>query len=387
MSRVDPTNGEIIETIEVGSPSQQDPTAYQDSILEVETAADTVSLVSRSADLSEEWSVVVGDTPYARDLQVEGTTAVVTTEGSVVAASLETHEVLWSHEPSRPPSSPEVTPDAVFVPSGRRVTALDIATGEVMWSRLFESQPATPVASSDVVITGPSRPSHGDDVGRLRGLDPETGEVVWRSELPGARTFRPYLINIGNGLIVDLEIGLGGTRTTLIGVEATSGTEQWRRTFRRDGIWEFIFDRGSVIVVPARPARAKVLDETTGVTLYSVRIPRGWALFDAVLRGDQLLLTSRNNKTIDIRASEEGDVLWKTRIEAARIPHFVGTVGDNILMTLTDQQGTNRGDLALLDANGQITWRTKFPQAIVMEPVSLGEDLFVLSADAPAGCV
>lgn len=207
-----------------------------------------------------------------------------------------------------------------MVPVGHELIALRRRNGARLWRHDFESPPVTPVEIGSHVVSGASRPSYGSKPGPLRALRTATGKVIWSGHHPDENSYRPNLAGATRRFVVDEEIELGGaSKTTLRGLVGKSGTSKWRRTFNRNYLYERIIQLRSKLEVPAGKAGTSILDIASGKTLFTVRIPKRWIVFDATHAHHHLLLASTDTNAVDVREADGSQILWKTRSLVAAV--------------------------------------------------------------------
>lgn len=380
-------DGSILDSRSVPFASEQPLLAYGDDLVTI-SERDGTHMTTWDERLENLWSTKVFDSEYVRAFEVRGSTAVVTSEYSIATVSLEDKALQWAHAfaPGQPVGAAEVGRGAIYIPVGRDLVALDLQSGDELWRVQFESHPVTPLIRG-AVITGASRPSHGDEPGPLRALDQDTGELIWEGPQPDNTAFRPDTpISVGR-TIVDKEAEVGGGSLTLTGLQPESGTVAWERTFGRKGLWEFVFATSDHLVLSPGDGIFSVIDGDDGSTSATGQLARRHHLFDVAKTHADLLLASRTNRTVDVRAVRNGTASWVRELQVSRIPLFGGAVSDGHLLRLIDQQQQHDASLALLSTEGGVIWRTRMPHALVERPVSVNQGLVVLSSDPAPACI
>lgn len=192
--------------------------------------ADRRAFVSDSQDV---WAVEAGDGSelWRRTFDsLVNTTPILRCNAVVVQTSMRTYALtkadgttLWEASPGDPSAEPLVDDDRVFVASGVP-TALDLEDGTEVWSRDVAVDSWGACLGDDVVVVA----GRTDGGGALVGLDAESGERVWRTDLPRGVKTPPtcadgtvYMPDEGNGLIA---------------ASVRSGDVEWRtEPYRRVG--------------------------------------------------------------------------------------------------------------------------------------------------------
>ncbi|MEU3414966.1 PQQ-binding-like beta-propeller repeat protein [Streptomyces sp. NPDC006658] len=147
------------------------------------------------------------------------------------------------------------------------VFALSSADGRLLWRHAT----GTRSTSGPPVVSGGLVQPYTDGGSRLAGLDPDTGEEVWRRGLPAGTTVR-YAGD--TALLVDA----GGTVT---GVDGATGRTRWHGTVPGQGVPFFDTFPGDSSAYATRTSadgthtRVTAVDPVTGRVRWDVRL-RGW---------------------------------------------------------------------------------------------------------------
>jgi outer membrane protein assembly factor BamB len=264
---LDRSSGQQVAFIETDGPVQARPTRIEGGWLVV----DSFGLLHRLNDALEPvWPEPyrVGGAVY-RGAVVDGDTVMLATvSDSVVAVGLDDAKWRWSYTRDVPRGSKELAilgaPAPVVVGdevvagfSDGYVVGLQPGTGRELWSAKvgtgkFPDIQAEVIDQGDVIIAaafggpvvGLDRATHAvrwtntdaaatssmtlaggylyttDTQGRVRCLDPETGDLVWTQDLPQVQFSAP--VRVGGSILV------GDVTGTLYALDRFEGTQQWK---------------------------------------------------------------------------------------------------------------------------------------------------------------
>jgi halocyanin-like protein len=153
---------------------------------------------------------------------VDGTVYVSGRDLGMYALDAETGAEVWTEEIGISGASPAVVDGSVYSgsyttggPESGKVASFDAATGEEEWRVDGIDTCSSPIVVDGTVVIGAL-----DEY--VYGLDAETGEQVWRTELPGAQDFAMPTAKDGTVYIT----GWGG-ETGLRALDAGTGEEEW----------------------------------------------------------------------------------------------------------------------------------------------------------------
>lgn len=251
---------------------------------------------------SEVWRVLL-NTPIAAGVGTDGgLAAVVTQTNDLVAIGVREHRELWRQKlNTQAYTAPFVAGGRVFVlTADRAVAAFDGKTGQALWRQqrpsepLILKQPGVLLAVGDTLVVGLS--------GRLSGLNPNTGSILWEVSVaaprgineverlvdivgPAARSdgsvcVRAFQARVGcvNAVKGDLlwskqargAEGLAGDARLVFGIEADGTVLAWRRT---DGerIWSTDRLRYRALVGPTLVGRSVVVVDASGFVYFLSR--------------------------------------------------------------------------------------------------------------------
>jgi outer membrane protein assembly factor BamB len=254
-----------------------------------------------------------------------------------------------------PLTAPVVSGDRVVVVGRERIAALTAESGRIVWDVVRSGGPAGPAAivgdlaihasgaGVNAGIVGRSMESGtprwragvgssvrggvvadggtayaGTDEGFLVALRADTGEEVWRVELPGAVAAAPA---VGGGLVVGVSLDRSTGATTVMAVDAETGEESWRFT-----------------TPPATP----------GAT-------------PAVV-GDSAVFVGMGDARVHAFELETGAERWAARARAAALGTLVFFTPEQIPALAGDPLVGDLAHLALFDAGtGEEEWVFRFP--------------------------
>jgi outer membrane protein assembly factor BamB len=131
----------------------------------------------------------------------------------VHAASPETGQDIWTARIGQSQASPLVTADRVYASGGRSMAAFDRMTGRQIWAATLNNHGNTtiisaPVLAGDVIVIGvagnelASSKADYTFVGWVKGLNKDTGAILWQLPVSGAEVAEVTGSAAGNGVSV-----------------------------------------------------------------------------------------------------------------------------------------------------------------------------------------
>ena len=186
----------------------------------------------------------------------------------LMAVSVETGKVLWRHKNNIGSLTLAVRGNKVFYYDGEHIVALNRNNGAEEW--ISESVGASPtpatgyaprlIAGEESVIlsTKGKRSSHKD--GRLVGVSPATGEILWRAGQPSSGHFSPEDLYLINNVVWTAQTGKVQEKGThFVGIDAGAG--QTRHDFIADQIDAFFMHQRCY---PGRATERFIMTSGTG---------------------------------------------------------------------------------------------------------------------------
>lgn len=328
--------------------------------------------------VTERWAVDAGydvRTPTVAD----GTVFAPSSEGLIAIAS-ESGDRLWQFvPPEREWTSPAAVLDGVaYVTTvGGRLYAVDVARGEQRWSL----PDATTIEGGPHLLTGPTVDEPlvvvANDDGILRGLEPETGDERWRTEVFG--TVRTVAYDVPR-----LYLGTVGGAVYAYSYAAGSGdepSERWRRKVGSSVESIVPMDNGLVVSTFAGPLRNLRRGAHAGTT--------DWTASDAdtgslpVAAGSRVLSASR--RTLSSIRTYDQHVHWRVDGEFADTgPVAAGDTvfvpGDGAVHAYSFSGGTGIAGARV----GAKRWSHEI-ESTVVQGLAVGDGALIVATEAPEG--
>ncbi|MGV3605964.1 MAG: PQQ-binding-like beta-propeller repeat protein [Planctomycetaceae bacterium] len=209
-------------------------------------------------------------------------------------------------------SSPLIRGDALYVQAGGGVVKLERSTGKVLW-RVLESSDGMygSAFSSPVLATvGGREQLLVQTRQKLCGVDPESGEVFWSTDVPAFRG-----MNILTPTVIDGNIFTSsyGGKSLLYKVGGTTDKQEvsvlWEN--KTQAYMSSPVVVGNYVYVHLRNQRFACIDLTTGKEQWTTK-PFGqyWSL---VLQGDKILALDERGDLLLIRANPQKFELLSSR--------------------------------------------------------------------------
>jgi len=256
-----------------GGAIYRSPVLHDDTFL-VATGADTVAAVGLE-DGKWRWGYSRDVPRGSQELAILGAPAPVVvgdevvvgfSDGWVVGLQIGTGRALWQAQVGEG-KFPDIQAEVIdyygelliAAAFGGPVLALDATTHQVRWTSSESAATSSMTMAGGYLYTS-------DTQGRVRCLDPETGEVVWTYDQPDAQFSTP--VRAGGSILV------GDVTGTLHALERFEGTEQWKFE-PMDGT-----RLAGVAAAPALDGR-QVLFPTAGGRLWSLVAERGAGVDDS----------------------------------------------------------------------------------------------------------
>lgn len=209
----------------------------------------------------------------------------------------------WRSEFTVPllPAESAVAAGSVFHPVDG-VRALDPATGETRWRA--DADPAGALAVRDGVVYVPAAQGRNDVAPALLGYDAESGEEVWRAELP-ARPTSPPAFDQSLGRLV---VGVG---ERVCGVDVDAAEVDWTRdVFGRVAAAPAV-NFGHVTV--ATEAGELYAFGTDGRALWRHSLESRVRRVPPVLGDEQVYVTEHDGSVVAV-GRQHGDERWRTSL-------------------------------------------------------------------------
>jgi outer membrane protein assembly factor BamB len=283
-----------------------------------------------------------------------------------------------------PPSSfpgIAVEDNRAYLTSNLNVYAFDPANGQEAWrfpAAQDNNNPrgpfgGKPLKFGNVVIVGGTIASTGQADPHLYGLNPDTGQEVWRWQSPNiTATHREFV----DGVITDgtLVFAASGD-SNLYALEIVDNQPRLKWSFRaRNKLWAAPAYENGKLFVPSLDHSLYILDAANGSKLGEFTANASIASTPAVKDGIAYF-GSFDQRFYAVDAT--GKKLWETE----RLGGWIwcdALLHENVLYV-----GDVKGGLYAVDAaNGSILWRSNMGGAIRAQPVVEGNKLFVVSFDS-----
>ncbi len=242
---------------------------------------------------------------------------VVQTRVRTVALDAVDGSVLWKREQNNAKGAPVADGETLYVPDD--ITgALDVASGEVRWTAEFDegvSPQGCCLADGTLVLCG-----RRDGGGFLAGVDPESGERRWRTDL-GVRVNAAPVSREGTVYVPDEANGVHA-------VAAASGERVWRaepyEPYPGDRRGSTPTVVGSTVVVPGgNGAKTVGVDAETGASRW--RIETGPVLAPPLSTPDGALVGTANEGLFLV--SPDGEVVARATDTRAGAPMALTDAG------------------------------------------------------------
>lgn len=249
------------EPYRVGGAVYRSPTLFGDQVL-VSTVSDSVVGVGLDDGLwkwgytrevprgSQELAILGAPAPVV----INGEVVIGFSDGAVVGLEPGSGRELWATQVGTgkfPDIQAEVIDNGdllIAAAFGGPAVGLDSESHQIRWVSEESSATATMVMAGGYLYTA-------DTQGRVRCLDPDTGEMVWTFDKENAQFGPP--VRSGGSILV------GDVAGTVYALDRFEGTEQWRYV-PSDGT------RLAGVATPPVVAGRQVLFPTAGGTLFSV---------------------------------------------------------------------------------------------------------------------
>jgi len=265
--------------------------------------------------------------------------------GSVSALDAETGRVIWTHQTEAPMTgSPTIKDGRIFVTSNNNeVLAMSLEDGQVQWSDQAISEPArvlgspSPAAVEDIVVVPYSS---GEVIAYLAG----NGRRLWSDALSRPGRFTPI------SAINDI-----AARPVLA---------------------------GGLVIVANQSGVTAAIDGRSGNRVWAQAIGSTQA---PALAGDYIFIAG-TDATLAALDAGSGRVFWATQMvpyrdmddEKGRLSYSGPIVAAGRVVVVSSQ-----GDLLAFDPQtGQPLDRLDLREKVYLEPIAVGEHLFVLTDDA-----
>ncbi|MEM9739117.1 MAG: PQQ-binding-like beta-propeller repeat protein [Pseudomonadota bacterium] len=265
--------------------------------------------------------------------------------GSVTALDAETGELIWTRDTEAPMTgSPTIKDGRIFVTSNNNeVLAMSVEDGQIQWSDQAIAEPArvlgspSPAAVEDIVVVPYSS---GEVIAYLAS----NGRRLWSDALSRPGRFTPIsAINdiaarpvLAGGLVI-----VANQSGVTAGIEGRSGNRVWAQAI---GSTQAPALAGDYIFIAGTDATLAALDAGTGRVFWATQ-----------------MVPFRNMDDEKGRLSYSGPIV----------------AGGRVLVV------SSQGDLVAFDPQtGQPVDRIDLGERVYLEPIAVGEHLFVLTDDA-----
>ena len=254
--------------------------------------------------------------------------------------------------------------DALFIPmiaKKKTIVAYDITTGEQRWRLNTTPIESSLLVSEQVLITV-------DIDGFIKGLDTETGDMLWEEQL-GERTGV-----ISSPVLVGAHVAVANEQGIVSLFDAQSGEKKWSSP-AESPVQASLSSNGSQVFVSTTRGRLLSMFADTGAHEWVYALADTTVRFAAPGFDEQsgLLVVGSSDGMIRALDSSNGAVRWETALEGAVIiaPLFTQN---------TVYIGTLRGKVYALDkGTGEKIWEHKVTGRVKSAMAAHGEKLVVLS--------
>ncbi|MHA2168215.1 MAG: beta-alanine-activating enzyme beta-propeller domain-containing protein, partial [Candidatus Hodarchaeales archaeon] len=203
-------------------------------------------------------------------------------------------------------SSPIIVDDRVYVGSlDTKVYSLDYETGEVIWTYQTDGYiTSTPAIADDALYVLSQEP----DSGALYKLDKNTGNLVWRKEIPYQEVFWGGTDLHASPTLAEGKIFTSSNIKEYHAISATTGEVEW--TYRNDYAGEFIlnspiYNEGRVFLVDH--FSIVCVDSETGNTIWSKYL--GYELYVSPTYSDNKLYVVTDQRSVHVLNATSGEQL------------------------------------------------------------------------------
>lgn len=198
---------------------------------QVVVAGDDGTVVTLNSDNGRELSRAAVGEPLAAGVGSDGRTSAVITRSNQVVALAEGREIWRRKLSSQSFTAPLVAGGRVFVlGADRSLTALDGRNGAVIWN---VTRPAEPlVLRQSGVLLAVDGTLVAGLAGRLVGVNPDSGTVLWEAPVAAARGTNDVerLVDLVSGVSRQgTEICARAFQTAVGCIEAATGTTRWSK--------------------------------------------------------------------------------------------------------------------------------------------------------------
>lgn len=243
-----------------------------------------------------------GNALFAGDLVVVGTDG--RDRGFLYAFDRATGDVRWRQAaPGGFPSDVQTRGSRAYaVTMTGEVRCLDLRTGETLWSvegvegeRLLRS--AVVFAGDGIVVTLPS--------GKVFSLDVESGEVVWKSRLPGRLNTSP--------VVIGREIHVGDIEGRIHRLSLQEG--RVLGTFEaKSPVYGSLLSAGECLLALWAEDTLACLDPKLGTVKWSRKAPTTWSSFQPLIRSGLVVVGTESGEVHAFRLAD-GSTAWTRRVE------------------------------------------------------------------------
>lgn len=227
------------------------------------------------------------------------------TEGAIVGRTVEDGEEVW-RVPVRAPSAASLTVAEGLALAGlrnREVVAVDIDTGEVVWKAELPGRvdTAPAVAEGRVVVVAEN---FSDGEAAVVALDIGDGTEVWDFAPEGAR------VGVSSATVADGVVYVGLGDGSIRALDAADATQKWQSDLRLFFSAQSTLAIGDRVAVVDRAGHLYGLDLASGVEQWVFRLPGAAAETSPVLIGDFALVGDSSSQVSAIDGSS-GLLVWK----------------------------------------------------------------------------
>jgi len=197
------------------------------------------------------------------------------------------------------------------------------------------------------------------DRGRLVGVDPAGGRVLWRYPSTPAPLSWQHLSTADGGIVA---IGAAGDSGAVVALNRADGTVRWTRPPQRQGIPKVFATAGNRVLRVDRGA-LEAYDAATGRALWRTPGAHRGQDFQAILtvtgNGVVVWELSSAGTAVTAYGLDTGERRW--RVGGLRDPGVVG-VGPAGIAAISSIDRDQRDELLLVDlATGRVRWRRGLP--------------------------
>lgn len=377
----DTYRGETLWTFEGNGSFRSSPTVVEGTVY---VGSTNRLLYAVDAETGEErWRFEVGPEPaqtnkaegiWSSPQVKDGRLFVGANDYNLYALDAETGAELWRYETDKHvQSSPTVVDGTVYV-SGRDLGmyALDAETGEEVWADEIGISGASPAVVDGSVYSG-SYTTGGAESGKVASFDAATGEEEWRVD--GIDT-------CSSPIVVDGTVVIGALDEYVYGLDAETGEQVWRTEL--PGAQDFAMPTakdGTVYITGwSRETGLRALDAGTGEEEWHAPTYSAGHQSPTVV-GDTVFIVNQNAELVSV-ARSDGSVNWRERLHEAPIENatqgsaivvdgilFTGGEDDRVRAVETGVDGSSDGKRVTDGVlNHHHTWAGTGPQTLDIEP-------------------